>query len=591
MVKTKTAFKSIFVKTAVMFYIFYFIVAIALTMVYYNFKVGENTDKFNNMLDVLDHEIGKEIRSIENERLAEGRTEYWINDEDNTNALNMDISKFTELNSKITYLTSASSKEMFAKSYLYDENFKVKAESRNLLRISSIDENKKSKTDYSNVERYIDLDKYLSEDQKVELFKFYNQRSTLKNYSINVQGYVNGAEIIPETIDIYEITIYESENGGEGAEKGEKIKTYKFNVQGVDGLRKINMNTSFDPNWDIHYNKDIYKPDNSDNLYKENFQIYDKFKEYNEEKMRSFANENGSINKSSISKTFEKVEYDYIDTILGSVNKHIYFLRLKADYYPWDDILPKVMPLYLSSFVMVFVMTVILSKGLYKTYEKQEELEKNRRELTSAIAHELKTPLGIIRTYGEGLKEKIAEGKRDYYVDVIIDETYKMDEIVLEMLDLSKLEAKAYELKKEIFCINNLVEKIIKKNEKVFNDKKIHVSYSSDKEYNIDADYLRIEQVVNNLLSNSIYHTDEDKTIYIKLNSDRFAIENEGEHIPEDKINLIWDAFYRVDSSRNRNERRTGIGLAIVKNILQLHGMEFGVKNTNGGVEFWFDFK
>jgi hypothetical protein len=582
----KPAFKSIFLKTVAMFFIFYFVVVIGFTEVYYNFKVNENKAKFDNMLDVLQKEINKEIRNTEHERLSEGRREYWTKDTNNHSALNKDICAITELNTNITYLTSSFSKEMFAKTYLYDEDFKLIAKSRNLLRVTSFDEKKKSETDYLNVNRYIDLDKYLSEEQKIELLKVYNQKSELRDDPVNVRGYINGAEIIPE-----EITIDESESGSNDTKKGEKIKTYKCDAQGVEGLEKININTSLDFNWEIYHNRNIYNPDTSNDLYRKYLQRYDNFKEYNEYEIRNLINsinENGSSTKSNKSETFSKVEYDYIDTLIGSVNNHKYYLCLKADYYPWDDVLPKAMPLYIVSFIMVLVISLILSKGLYKTYEKQEVLEKNRRELTSAIAHELKTPLGIIRTYGEGLKEKIAEDKREYYLDVIIDETYKMDKMVLEMLDLSKLEAKAYELKKENFCINDLVEEIIKRNEKVFNDKSINVNYTSDKKYDVDADYTRIEQVINNLLSNAIYHTDENKTINIGLNNEKFTIENEGEHIQKEKINLIWDTFYRGDSSRDRSERRTGVGLAIVKNILELHNMEFGVENTAVGVKFWF---
>jgi signal transduction histidine kinase len=130
----------------------------------------------------------------------------------------------------------------------------------------------------------------------------------------------------------------------------------------------------------------------------------------------------------------------------------------------------------------------------------------------------------------------------------------------------------------------------MKKNEKVFNDKSINVNYTSDKKYYIDADYVRIEQVINNLLSNAIYHTEENKSINIELNNGKFIIENEGELISKDKIELIWDTFYRGDSSRDRSERRTGIGLAIVKNVLQLHNFKFGVENTTIGVRFWFEF-
>ena len=97
-----------------------------------------------------------------------------------------------------------------------------------------------------------------------------------------------------------------------------------------------------------------------------------------------------------------------------------------------------------------------------------------------------------------------------------------------------------------------------------------------------------MEQVVDNLISNAIYHTAEGKIINVKLKDETISIENEGEHIQKDKINLIWDTFYRIDNSRDRRERRTAMGLAIVKNILQLHNIDFGVENTSQGVRFWF---
>ena len=194
--------------------------------------------------------------------------------------------------------------------------------------------------------------------------------------------------------------------------------------------------------------------------------------------------------------------------------------------------------------------------------------------------------LGIIKAYSESIKENVSERKRDYYLDVIIDETDKMDKLVLEMLDLSKLESRAYELKKEAFCINELFSKILKKNEKLLNDKNIKINYKSDEIYEIEGDYFRLEQVIDNLLSNAMNHAKEK--INITIENRVVTIENDGEHISEDKINLIWDMFYKEDESRERSERRSGIGLAIVKNILELHNMEFGALNTEFGVKFWF---
>ena len=134
--------------------------------------------------------------------------------------------------------------------------------------------------------------------------------------------------------------------------------------------------------------------------------------------------------------------------------------------------------------------------------------------------------------------------------------------------------------------MNELFSKILKKNEKLLNDKNIKINYKSDEIYEIEGDYFRLEQVIDNLLSNAMNHAKEK--INITIENRVVIIENDGEHISEDKINLIWDMFYKEDESRERSERRSGIGLAIVKNILELHNMEFGALNTEFGVKFWF---
>lgn len=594
--KGKTKFKNIFIKTGAMFFTFYLIVMTVFTVIYYKAQISEKDVSVNFMFSVLKDNISSDIVEFKNGRTLAGRDGHLPISINKLISLNTDISELTNLNYKCGYYTSVFSKDMLAKGYLYDTNGDMFAKSRNLLTIVC-QETPVTQTDIDTAIRYIDLDKYLSQEEIIELLKFERltnvqpDNNDAKEYYINVKGYVNGTEIIPELIDIYESIRQHKVSIEERIKNAEKIKTYNFNVQGVEALRKIDVSDYFNVLYEVEDKLregigDINKVDKDDNLYKKIFSRYNNFHEYTQEEIKSFDDGSGSIYRDHKNETFSKINYDYIDTI--QVDGNQYYIVLKAEYYPWEEILPKAILLYAASFIMVLAMVIILSKGLYKTYIKQEALEENRRELTSAIAHELKTPLGIIRTYGEGLKEKIAEDKKDYYLDVIIDETYKMDNMVLEMLDLSKLEAKAYELRIESFYINDLIEEIIKKYEKLFVDKNICVNYSSDKKYNIEADYIRIEQVINNLLSNAIYHTDKNKTLNIKLSNEKFTIENEGKHISKDKIDLIWDTFYRGDSLRDRSERRTGIGLAIVKNILELHNMEFGVKNTAMGVEFWF---
>lgn len=229
--------------------------------------------------------------------------------------------------------------------------------------------------------------------------------------------------------------------------------------------------------------------------------------------------------------------------------------------------------------------------------EKERTLEKMRKEFVSSASHELKTPLGIMRGFTEGLKDEIAMDKKDYYIEVILEEIEKMDHLVLDMLDLSKLESKAYRLVEENFYIDSLIQLVEGRLMQQLQEKNTEVCYLySDAEVMVRADKNRIEQVVTNIISNAIRHVTLDGFINIdirKIDEENvyITIENKGENIEEDKLNHIWDRFYRIDESRGRESGGTGLGLAIVKNILELHHSDYGVKNTEDGVMFYFTLR
>lgn len=233
------------------------------------------------------------------------------------------------------------------------------------------------------------------------------------------------------------------------------------------------------------------------------------------------------------------------------------------------------------------------NEKLLEDIEKEKRLEEMRKEFISSASHELKTPLGIIKGFAEGIKDGIYEEKKDYYLDVILDETEKMEDLVMDMLDLSKLESKRYKLNKEELMIDRLVFRIINKFKNHIEEKNIHIDfdlYSED--ILVYCDKKRIEQVIVNLLSNAIRHTEFEGSITISIarEDDRvnIFIENSGQQISKEKIDRIWDRFYRVEESRDKQSGGTGLGLAIVKNILELHDSQYGVKNTEKGVVFYF---
>lgn len=226
------------------------------------------------------------------------------------------------------------------------------------------------------------------------------------------------------------------------------------------------------------------------------------------------------------------------------------------------------------------------NKQLTDDIEHERILEKQRKEFIAVISHELKTPLGIIRAYSEGLIDGVAQQEK--YLNVIINETRKMDALILDMLEDSKLEigAQQIDLKKSDFSeyCKNIVKKFREscKSKNIFLIENISSTPIIKK---FDKDLL--ERVISNFLLNAIRYA-ENKTITVTLNGDIFSVENEGEHISEDELGKIWDKFYCVGKSTSHFTGGTGLGLSIAKNILNLHNAEFGVRNTESGVMFWF---
>lgn len=226
--------------------------------------------------------------------------------------------------------------------------------------------------------------------------------------------------------------------------------------------------------------------------------------------------------------------------------------------------------------------------------EKERALEKMRKEFVAAVSHELKTPISLIEGYAEGIKDGIFESdNKDYYIDIIIDESKRMGNLVYDMLDLSQLESGNFKLVKEEFFAHKLIESTIKRFSAPIENNFIDFKLNLEQDIKIYADWRRMEQVLINFITNAIRHTGEHGYIKISLeklgnNKALVYVENSGKQISEDEMDKIWSKFYKIDKSGNRKLGGTGVGLAIVKNILMLHGYDYGVKNINNGVRFYF---
>ncbi|MEF3303871.1 sensor histidine kinase [Paenibacillus sp. GYB003] len=235
----------------------------------------------------------------------------------------------------------------------------------------------------------------------------------------------------------------------------------------------------------------------------------------------------------------------------------------------------------------------LANEQLREDVEHKKRIEHMQKEFVSNASHELKTPLSVVRGFAEGLKDGVGESKRERYIEVILDETEKMEELVKDMLELARLESKSIKPKKSVFSIGELTEDVVDKLSHHLKDKSLTVVTVAANEQSVHADPGMIEQVMFNIMMNAIRHAVPGGDITVRIEKEsgmtRISIENEGEPIPDDQIAHIWERFYRVERSRNRKTGGTGLGLPIVKLILELHESRFGVANMEKGVCFWFE--
>ena len=232
---------------------------------------------------------------------------------------------------------------------------------------------------------------------------------------------------------------------------------------------------------------------------------------------------------------------------------------------------------------------------LKKDNELKTEIDNMRKEFISNVSHELKTPIALIQGYAEGLKEGISdESERDYYCDVIMDESVKMNNMVKKLLDLNQLEWGTDVLNKENFDICELINNITSSFDLITTQNDVQVKTWGLKSAMVSADEFKIEEVFKNYFSNALNHVKSDtkKRIDVSVekveNEIKVSVFNTGDRIPNESLPHLFEKFYKVDKARTREYGGSGVGLSIVKAIMDAHGKEYGVFNTDEGVCFWF---
>lgn len=235
---------------------------------------------------------------------------------------------------------------------------------------------------------------------------------------------------------------------------------------------------------------------------------------------------------------------------------------------------------------------------LEKDIEEKSKIDEMRKQFISDVSHELKTPIALIQGYAEGLVENVNtdEESRKFYAEVILDESNKMDRLVKQLLELMKLEYGKREFNDEQFDLVELIKEVIRKCNVMLEENNIEVIFKEKGPILVYADDFYIDQVVTNYFTNAIKHAEEvdgkkqiQITIEEKEQKYRVCVFNTGKQIEEENLDRIWGRFYKVDSSRNRENSGSGIGLALVKAIQNNYQNEYGVENKENGVEFYFE--
>lgn len=227
--------------------------------------------------------------------------------------------------------------------------------------------------------------------------------------------------------------------------------------------------------------------------------------------------------------------------------------------------------------------------------ERKTQIDEMRKDFLSNVSHELKTPLALIQGYAEGLLECINEDEesRSFYCEVIMDEADKMNQMVKKLLTLNQLEFGNDIVTMERFDLTELIRGVLASASILLKQNEITLTFNTDMPMYVWADEFKVEEVVTNYLSNAIHHVQDPKHIDIKYTQMedyvRVSVFNTGQQIPSEDIDQIWVKFYKVDKARTREYGGSGIGLSIVKAIMDSFHRECGVRNHANGVEFWFE--
>lgn len=235
------------------------------------------------------------------------------------------------------------------------------------------------------------------------------------------------------------------------------------------------------------------------------------------------------------------------------------------------------------------------NEQLQRDIDEKVKVDEMRKDFISNVSHELKTPIALIQGYAEGLLEGISDDPEStsYYCEVIMDEAGKMNQLVRKLLTLNQIESGINEAQLMEFDLIPVIRGVLHSFNLLLQQKNITVEFDAVESLMIQADEFMMEEVIRNYISNAINHMDGEMHLQIGIVQDearvRVSVSNTGQPIPEGELDKVWQKFYKVDKARTREYGGSGIGLSIVKAVMDSHEGKCGVYNTEDGVCFWFE--
>ena len=229
----------------------------------------------------------------------------------------------------------------------------------------------------------------------------------------------------------------------------------------------------------------------------------------------------------------------------------------------------------------------VANKQLQKDIEKEKEREKLQTEFFRAVSHELKTPLTIIKGELEGMICEVGEYKdKKKYLKHSLKVANEMENLIKEILSVAMMKDENFKLNMKNLNFTNIIKKAYRKYQGIAEDKGIEIITDIQDDYEFTGDERLLENAISNIVSNAVMYSPKKEKVFIEFKNNKVKIENTGIHIENKDLEQLFNPFFRVDKSRNKNTGGSGLGLYIVKTIFDYHNISYKIVNSQNGILF-----